>query len=316
MLGGDGDVQIWTPLRRGGPERRRLPQQALHFPACDKCNNDYSTLESAAKGVVAKLLALQALSAAELEVLLDWIDKIRVGIWLGMWYLEGDPFGVTPNFHISKRIAAKDRALLVYRTTGSPVGWATLATSTPAFHLLPSCFTLIIGSLVLLNISTDFILARAFGLPYPRQIVIDEQGQTSFLLGPGTGYVSGPVLPFRFAPGCSEIYQPVLGAFAGTSFRDDLYVRLFETHGPNAAGHIFIGSIPTPVVGDTLAWIPSGTYPSESRNPIFLRQTLLLQNELLSSYTVHNPRIASDFAESCEFNKFQVASIYRNIVRR
>ena len=137
LLGGEGDVQIWTPPRRGGPERRRLSQKSLHFPACDECNNRYSALESAAKLVMVKVLTLKSLSALELEVLLDWLDKVRVGIWLGMRYLEGDPFGIQPNFHVTQRLGTKDQALIIYRTIEGRRRWATFATSTPAFHLHP-----------------------------------------------------------------------------------------------------------------------------------------------------------------------------------
>ena len=59
------------------------------FPACESCNHLHSRLESDAKRVLTALLELSAVSGDDLGILLDWFDKVRVGLWLGLLYLNG-----------------------------------------------------------------------------------------------------------------------------------------------------------------------------------------------------------------------------------
>jgi hypothetical protein len=53
------------------------------------------------------------IAAGEIGILrIGWI-KVRVGLWLGMIYLNENYRGVIPQFHIDDRVAQKDRALAV-----------------------------------------------------------------------------------------------------------------------------------------------------------------------------------------------------------
>ena len=56
---------------------------SLRFPACEACNSAYGELEGEVKPVVLKTVAREALAPSEIVTLLDWLDKVRIGLWLG-----------------------------------------------------------------------------------------------------------------------------------------------------------------------------------------------------------------------------------------
>ena len=58
------------------------------FPACGRCNVIYSTLESEVKPILLKILDGIEIRSEELSLFLDWLDKVRVGLWLGMKQLD------------------------------------------------------------------------------------------------------------------------------------------------------------------------------------------------------------------------------------
>ena len=53
------------------------------FPACTECNSIHSVLETAAGRIVGQILNDEPVSGDNLSTLLDWLDKVRVGLWLG-----------------------------------------------------------------------------------------------------------------------------------------------------------------------------------------------------------------------------------------
>lgn len=58
------------------------------FPACTACNDKYAKLESAVKPILLDLMAGNSVTPEQINMLLDWFDKVRLGIWLGQLYLE------------------------------------------------------------------------------------------------------------------------------------------------------------------------------------------------------------------------------------
>jgi hypothetical protein len=73
---------------------RRFSFDSFTFPACSDCNAAFSLLEATAEPVVRKMLAFQPVNSSELIVLLDWLDKVRVGMWLGFFYLDKNFVGI------------------------------------------------------------------------------------------------------------------------------------------------------------------------------------------------------------------------------
>ncbi len=86
------------------------------FPACETCNVKYGILESESKPIIEKMLNNSVLSANEIEVLLDWVDKIRIGLWLSMCIRDKNIYNLEPNFYIQGRIGTKDRAIFISKT--------------------------------------------------------------------------------------------------------------------------------------------------------------------------------------------------------
>jgi hypothetical protein len=135
--------------------KRIYSLNSFAFPACETCNSKYSQMESRASGVMRSLLALSPISADDFDALLDWFDKVRVGLWLGLLYLNGNYRDLTPQFYIGNRLAAKDRLLIIYRGQGESDGLAITGIESPIFHVMPSCFGLMVNHLHFLNASAQ-----------------------------------------------------------------------------------------------------------------------------------------------------------------
>lgn len=204
-------VPRWLLKRTGDPNRkayfgrnwlspklevRQYAWSAFTFPACDDCNHKWAALESNVQGVVERLLRGELASSADLRLLLDWFDKVRTGIWLGMIYLNKNYRGLIPQFYIDGRVAQKDRFLLILESTERENGIALSGCDTPIFHKMPSAFHFVINHLHFVSVSADFILAKRFGWPYVvdrRLIDIDTAGfEARFTVG--TGKIESPVL--------------------------------------------------------------------------------------------------------------------------
>lgn len=191
--------------------QRRYAFSAFTFPACQECNSAFAALEGQAKGVVTRMLAHNPLGASDLEILLDWLDKVRVGLWLAGIYLNKNYQGVEPSFYIQSRVGAFDRLLLVYRIQGD--GWQGVnwvGADSPIFHLMPSCFSLTINDLCLLSVSCDFLLARQVGFPFPTERYVLPSMKHGIGLSSGTGFHQFPVLDYKFRSGARFFWQPMV----------------------------------------------------------------------------------------------------------
>ncbi|MBR0910628.1 hypothetical protein [Bradyrhizobium japonicum] len=135
------------------------PASTFHFPACKPCNERYGkTLEARAKRAIESLMAGKSLAVSECYWLLDWLDKVRVGLWLGYNMLHKEEFA--PKFRIDQRIGAKDRIAIVSvdpddRTTGFSVG----GTDNQVFRTSQAGIFLRINNLRILSLSFDSVEA-------------------------------------------------------------------------------------------------------------------------------------------------------------
>jgi hypothetical protein len=146
---------------------------SLVFPACSRCNERFSAFEGHAKAVIETLCRKEALSAENYVFLLDWLDKVRIGLWLGYRYLQQNPF--PPNFTINSRLGTKDRMVAVYPLADHQKGLNTWGPESRLFQIKPSVFTLRINNILLLNASWDFMCASRCGYPYPRKVALARQ---------------------------------------------------------------------------------------------------------------------------------------------
>ena len=136
------------------------------FPACTKCNERFGKIEASVKPIVESLLSDQDVTCEELELLLDWFDKVRICAWLGVKYMNQSTFIMTPKYYVNSRVGLKDRALWVTNTyrPEKTLNWSGV--NSPAFMFSPTAFTLRVNNLVLVNCSSDLVLSKKLGFPY------------------------------------------------------------------------------------------------------------------------------------------------------
>lgn len=160
----------YKKLEGGQFVKRRFAFDAFKFPSCKECNQKFAGLEAGVKVIVQKMMLENSLSESELSTLLDWFDKVRIGLWLGYLNLDRNPLGISPNFHVQNRIRYHDRMLAIFREGGNMVeGLSFVGCDTPAFAQAPSCFSMRINGLWFLNMSYPYLLARRMGFPFPKE---------------------------------------------------------------------------------------------------------------------------------------------------
>jgi hypothetical protein len=216
------------------------------FPACEACNLEHSKLEAHAKELMLRVLASDSLEPSEISALLDWFDKVRVGLWLGFHQLNKNFFDVEPNFHIARRIGQFDRALFIQRSDFVGTRLSFGGTDTPAFSYVPSVFTLIVNNIYFTNISSAFLLARRLGFPYPRDMYLLPDREEIFCeLQPGRKRIMRPVLQHTLPSQSVAIFQPMYGPNLVTersSLYDEQYVRDHSIQPLHGVGSVFVGT--------------------------------------------------------------------------
>lgn len=196
-------------------------------PACDECNNKYAALEAQVKVHVEALQRREALSVSAYIALLDWLDKVRIGVWLTRHMIENHPIEITPHFHISTRIAQKDRMVAVYVFDSENKGINLLGTDSLIFNEMPSCWGLRINDILLFNVSNDFFCSRGCGMPHPQSMALLMGGENSGKLKlEGFEYaakISDPVTDLNLFKPVVWLYQPIKLPHDGPSFKGGFY---------------------------------------------------------------------------------------------
>lgn len=263
-----------------------IPFDSFHFAACEICNNSFGELENKAKCVVEAMLHDAVISAEDVSVLLDWLDKVRVGLWLGFLALENNPFNISPSFRISSRVATKDRLVSIYRANDQRLGIQFIGVDVPLFHHFPSCFTLVINGLYLLNMSADFLLARRLGFPFPNNAVVRRDGMLEANVVSGRERIMIPPLRLPLRAGGVSLFQPMFfnEVFAETpSIYDTDFVRRSSLNWERGIGLPHVSSngrlAPYPSA-PSLDWRPTESFDRYTIHETSIRQTLRLQADL------------------------------------
>jgi len=253
--------------------KRTFSFDSLKFPSCTSCNQRFSTLEASARLVISKILSEKSISAIDFNSLLDWLDKVRVGLWLGYQYLDRNPASITTRFHIMKRIGAHDRMLAIFKTDGLDKQLNVTGCGLPSFCYTPSCFSLCINNFVIFNISFDFLFSRRIGFPYPSESFLVEDDSISDEPLPAYKFTCGrnrlmlPLLRKRLRIKTTELYQPMYPHFMNDSKLKELYKTKYVIDNSisfeKGIGKVFVqnekffGEYPTNPSG---LWIPKNTY--------------------------------------------------------
>ena len=216
-LTGDPNREVYLGRKWTSPtlEKRQFSFSSFTFPSCKSCNEKSSDLERRAQIIVGKILSKSSLSAFEWDVFLDWLDKVRTGLWLGMIYLNKNYRGLLPMFHIDRRIGSKDRFVIIYEIIDDGlegVGWSV--TDTPLFEHMPSCCTITIN---------NFLFSKRFGFPYPKLRYYRSEGGYWIEMNAGTENQEFPFIKKKFKLGGTQLFQPVIS-----------YGHFFEENGKNA----------------------------------------------------------------------------------
>lgn len=262
------------------------------YPACKECNNEGSKLESETKDVILKLLSEKPLGKTDFNLLLTWFDKIRIGLYIANLYDSQNYLGIQPKFYINHGSQTKDRILLIYKIRSKKKRLLFGGTSLPAFMHYPLSFFLIINNFGFLNICDDFLLAKSFGLPYPRKRFL-WYDQNFEEIVPGTKIIKYPVIDVNYREECTQIFQPILNK----SFQKEImiicpeyhYKQIFKNKNSNY-GNIFFKKPNTPIQRyhkkENKEWVPNiNNFLNEGNIMEYLTLiSLKVQNNYLSKY--------------------------------
>lgn len=231
---------------RNGFRPREFAFDQFCFPACDRCNNQYSGLEDQAKSVLRRIMCAAEVDVGDASLLLDWFDKVRVGLWLGLNQLDKNYVGIQPSFFIASRIGQYDRLLCVEKSDSTRNKLNFGGADTISFAFTPSAFTLIINKYYFTNVSSMFLVSRRLGFPYPREAhVCSAAERIEVKMDPGRERVALPLIRRRMPHKGPVLYQPMFpgGLIDGSmSIYDTPYVRRHSLDHARGRGNLFLES--------------------------------------------------------------------------
>lgn len=178
-------------------KERKYSYISFQFPACSACNSKYSELEGKIKNILEKIFNNEIIHEIEICLLLDWFDKIRVGLWLGYRYLDKNACYIYPHFYIDSRIQNRDRFIHIYKNKFLNTGLTFIGASTPLFQYMPSVFALRINQFIFLNASNHSLLARRLGYPYCKSSITREDEKLKVEYERAREYIMQPIIKKR-----------------------------------------------------------------------------------------------------------------------
>jgi hypothetical protein len=281
----------------------RFAWSQLVVPACRACNSHYGeALEVGAARILPRLQNYEAIPARDYLHLLDWLDKVRVGLWLNYQMIQGNPAGVRPNFGISDRIGRKDRMVAVYTVGGHQVGLNAYGVESLSFHLTPSCFALRVNNILLFNMSADFLFAERCGFPAPKVRTFYLDGPNAHMTGFSDFKTSRRIarqllLPKLMKP-VVQLFQPIMQVDIGGQFASgflgnhSVYDSFIADHLVDAEGRGILfrqyAQHVEPIRDvDSLIEVDAVTGRDAKRSGDLVSQVYHRQNQITSLYTLH-----------------------------
>ncbi len=228
---------------KNGFEERKFSFDQFTFPACLSCNNKYADLEGKVKPILVSILSEEPITTEEISTFLDWLDKVRIGLWLGMIQLDKNWADVSPNFHIETRISQYDRLLIVEKSDSERSKLNLGGIDMLSFSLTPSAFVLIVNNYYFTNVSYMFLLHRRLGFPYPTEMFVqpdDERAEANFDYG--IKRIMRPIIRKKIDEKGIIFYQPMFrgGLIDGDkSLYDNDYVKSHSLSFEDGIGNVF-----------------------------------------------------------------------------
>lgn len=282
-------------IRKGLPDS--LAFDSLKFPACARCNSEFSDVENEAKVIVSKMLRFEEIDDRQINTFLNWLDKVRIGLWLGILALTDNPLNITPKFQIATRVAAKDRMVVIHRCEEGPTGLMVFGTHLPMFWYHPVCFGLMINHLSFLNASTDFLISRRLGFPYPEKTIPNPDGSSVVEMARGMERYLLPLIRMPYELDGTEIFQPMFhhslsleGSDNLSSLYETKYVERHSMSHPDGIGKILLQKERSIIFYErpSTQWLPHKQHKFEDLLRFLPIQTLRLQNYLPEAKAMTN----------------------------
>lgn len=183
-------------------------------PACEACNSSYSDLENQVKPLIEKTLSREAIKAKEWIIVFNWLDKVRVGLWLAYHLIQKNPTQLEPRYFIDNRINTKDRMLCVYPVKNNRDGLNGFGAETLLFHRNPSSIALRINDIIIINMSSDSLFLGRCGFPFPktRRINLEKENEGTILTSnyAFTEKIKHPILRQSIIKPSVHLYQPII----------------------------------------------------------------------------------------------------------
>ena len=137
---------------------------SLILPACEECNSRYGEFEELAKPAFERL-SEGYLRSRDAQIILDYMDKTRVSVWLWRLYWCKRDHAISRNFHVDDRVGSSDRVLLVGTyPVDDARGIAPIGYDTKCFLRCPSVIGLFVKNFFLLSISGAGFLTDHFSM--------------------------------------------------------------------------------------------------------------------------------------------------------
>ncbi len=263
---------------------RKFAFDSLAFPACSVCNTRFGMLEDFVKPIFARLLSWQPLGSEDFIILLDWLDKVRVGLWLGYLYLDKNPMGIDPQFHIESRIGRLDRMVTILRIEDAGLGLTFNGPEFKGYQLSPTCFGLRVNGLCLINASGISICSQRLGFPYLQPVRIREDHRLEASPKFGSERIMNPVERGAPLPKIVALYQPIFRSFFdledGEKFLANDWVREHTANVEAGYGKLFLqrrDSVQIYPNEECSDWIPSESWTNleiQNRLPGYVHERI------------------------------------------
>lgn len=281
--------------------KAQIPFCALTFPACTACNDAFGKLEATVKPILLDIMDGKSVNAEQISLLMDWFDKIRVGLWLSELTLAKKVDKIEPKFHIASRMGQKDRMLIIERFKDIGEGLAFVGTNSPLFVESPSVFALIVNDFVFINASEFGLVSNKLGFPnYNKMKLTNNRNAQTLEITKGRNKTTHPVVSdFQASPTRTIIYQPMYRGVPNYKPSKEFNVPYVLNHSldyENGGGGIFVqrgdNQIKYIDQNQTTSLAPRAKDPSTIGNT--LQDVFKLQNFVLSSRTDIDSRHPAD----------------------
>ena len=276
---------------------KHIPFIQFKFPACTACNTKYAKMEALVKPVLENVLAGKSISGSDASLLMDWFDKVRIGLWLSNMFYDKDlKTDVEPHFFIDSRVAKTDRILSIQKlqlSNDENKGIFFNGTRTRLFNYCPSAFTMVINDYYFFNASNNNLVSPRVGFPGLVDVKLEEaaSGALSTNFVKGRNKIANPIIQ-SFIPNKESItfYQPIYRDYCGMpEFPINNYVTEHSYDSKSGLGGVFVqkgnaGNTRYLKQDDKV-----GTKLQALPMPDLIRDVLQFQNTIQSKAVVSSP---------------------------